>query len=466
MDIEALYSRLPILFQNAACSYYGWREKKIRLGNEFFSRYHWLLETESWSKSEIEDYQSEQIISLINHAYTTVPHYQRVMDEMGLKPTDVKTRKELQKLPIISKEDIVNNFESLFSKHSDHRKIIERHTSGTTGKALKFASSPASIAFQWAIWWRHRFRFGVEPFEWHVNFTGKLVVPSHQIAPPYWRYNIPMRQVLINMHHITAANMPSISVFLDNHKYRYYSGYPSILHALATQFLEADIEITNQPDVVFLGAEPVSDNQKFDIEKAFGTKVTDQYGLSEGCANASRCEHGNYHEDWEFCVLECVDGESLDGGRVRGKIVATGFSNYAFPFLRYDTGDVGVWAPESYKCPCGRNSRVIFSIDGRDEDYVITPEGTKIMRFDYIFKHSNNIREAQIVQSKLGEIVVKIVPREGYSSHDRDEIAKNVKEWISPTLKVVFEEVDEIKRTSTGKFRAVISQLPVKTESM
>jgi phenylacetate-CoA ligase len=293
----------------------------------------------------------------------------------------------------------------------------------------------------------------------HVNFTGKRVVPQSQVTPPYWRWNWPMRQALINMQQITPAKAPAIVDFLRRGDFVFYSGYPSILHALALLMEEQGLSFTEAPSCIFLGAENVQDFQKRDLERTFGGRVTDQYGLSEGCANASRCEHDNYHEDWEFSLLECVDPQPSPGGGICGRIVATGFANDAFPFIRYETGDYGVWMPDDYRCPCGRQSRVIKAIDGRVEDYVVTPEGLRVMRFDYLFKETEGVKEAQVVQSRLGEIVIKIVPRARYTNADAALIVQGVRDWISPTLDVNIELVDHIERSASGKFRPVCSNI-------
>jgi phenylacetate-CoA ligase len=139
-------------------------------------------------------------------------------------------------------------------------------------------------------------------------------------------------------------------------------------------------------------------------------------------------------------------------------VVCTGFSNDAFPLIRYEVGDNGTWE-ERKPCPCGRQSRVLLSIEGRKDDYVVTPEGTHIMRFDYVFKDALNVREAQVVQERPGEIKLKLVRRDAYSSEDETVIKREIQRCISPTLQVSFEYVSEIERESGGKFRAVVSSL-------
>jgi phenylacetate-CoA ligase len=198
--------------------------------------------------------------------------------------------------------------------------------------------------------------------------------------------------------------------------------------------------------------------QRRDIESATNAVLSDQYGFTEGAGNASQCEHFVYHEDFEYGVLECHEREELNSNETRGRVVATGFASPGFPLLRYDVGDSGVWASDHFRCLCGRSSRVLLSIDGRNDDYVITPEGRRIMRFDYLFKDTPSIREAQVVQETLGEIVIRVV-----LEHDRttelEVIRDLVKQWISPKLSVRFEVVTDLPKGENGKLKAVVSLL-------
>ena len=91
---------------------------------------------------------------------------------------------------------------------------------------------------------------------------------------------------------------------------------------------------------------------------------------------------------------------------------------------------------------------MIFDIDGRMEDFVITPEGNKIMRFDYLFKKSDGIKEAQIIQDQLGSFKIKYVPRKGFKNSELSEIKLLTKKMISPTIKVEFESVEAIEVSS------------------
>jgi phenylacetate-CoA ligase len=243
--------------------------------------------------------------------------------------------------------------------------------------------------------------------------------------------------------------------FLNSHRFEFYSGYPSIIHMLALQATQAGLTLQLRPRVVFTGAENMLDFQRRDIQKFTGAILTDQYGCSEGCGNASHCPEFVYHEDFEFGIMEGVE---IPGNAAKS-ILCTGFANDAFPLIRYEVGDTGVWQAHDNPCRCGRSSRVLLRIEGREDDYVITPEGTRIMRFDYVFKDALKVKEVQIVQNLPGEITVRLVRRPGYGTNDEVEIRCEIQRWISPRLAVRFEYVQEIEREQNGKFRAVLSRL-------
>jgi phenylacetate-CoA ligase len=355
---------------------------------------------------------------LFKEAYENVLYYRELMDRLKLKPSDMRTICDLPKLPILKKEDIRNNLDKFISKKANKRDLVHRHTSGTTGKSLHFYTNQETETLQWAIWWRHRNRFGMTNESWHVNFRGQLLTPAEQKKPPFWRWVAPMKQVVINMQHLNPSKICSIIDFLNQNYFEFYTAYPSFLHILCATASENGLRLTNPPRVIFMGAENTLDFQRRCIEEFTGALISDQYGFAEGCANASQCEKGLYHEDFELGVIECVDPESLSMGRYRGKIVATGLTCHEFPFIRYEVGDIGIWEDPTVKRPCGRHSKLMLGIEGREQDYVLTREGCRLKTIGYIFEDAQNCLETQIVQEELGKIKVFIVKRAAYSSKD------------------------------------------------
>lgn len=454
---QSIYDYSPIFLQNIAVSLYGLRMRKVRYGGSFQKTLTWLEDTQWWDEDRIVAYQKEQLQKLIRHAYHTVPYYRKVFEERKLVPADIQTIDDLIKIPLLTKDDIRNHIDDLISDVYRRVDMVEEHTSGTTGKSLHFFNPSSAVQFKWAVWWRHKKRFGVHFDAPHALFTGKIAVPLDQKKPPFWRENWAMRQTVFPMQHITPDKIKDIVARLNRGRFTYYTGYPSIIYVLAEMIDDQGYAITNPPEIIFTGAETLYEPHRQLISEIFQAPVTDQYGFTEGCGNASRCEHDLFHEDFEFGILECVDPVELSDTERTGRVVATGFSNYGMPFIRYDVGDTAIW--QDTKCDCGRESTVIKQIEGRVEDFVITPENRKISRFDYIFKDTGGIKEAQIVQKNRGSIIIRIIPREYYSQDTEGLLRKEIRARISSTIGVQFEYVDSIPREANGKFRAVISEL-------
>jgi phenylacetate-CoA ligase len=461
---EVIYPRLPVRLQNLACTAQGFSQRRLRYGGEFRRLLDWLEESEWWPAEELRAYQEEQLRRLVAHAYATTPYYRRVFDERRLRPDDIRTLDDLAKLPLLTKEDVRQHYREMVSSEADRRRLIFCHTSGTTGKSLHFYQEPRAIQFRWAVWWRHRRRFNVAFDAPYATFTGLAAVPLEQAAPPYWRENRAMHQTVFTMHHVVPSKVAAIVERLNRGGFVYYSGYPSILYVLAGLIEEAGREITAPPRVIFTGAENLYDYQREVIARVFKAPVTDEYGFSEGCGNAARCEHDLFHEDFEFGILESGDAERTAEGTRQGRIIATGFAGRAMPFIRYDVGDVGTW--QAGDCVCGRRSNVLSRVQGRVEDFVVTPEGRRILRFDYVFKDTQNVRDAQVVQRQTGGVCLRIVRRAGYSLADEEALRRAIRDSISARLAVEFEYVDEIEREANGKIRAVKSLIGQQTDQV
>ena len=386
--------------------------------------------------------------------------YRRIMTEQGLTPADIQDTADLTKLPILTKEAVREHFDDLRSRSTKVGKVREVYTSGSTGAPLRLLASGRGIAFKWAVWWRHREWHGVRRGDLHVNLMTKPLVSPLQDGPPYWRWNRLESQAIVPMQQITPAKTSAIVEFLTRTPVIFYSGYPSILHSLAVHAASLGISINRGPRVIFTGAEAVHDQQRVDLERLTGAEVAEMYGFNEGAGNASSCAEGNLHEDFEFGHLECIDPVTDDAtGRASGPILATGFSTGAFPLIRYDVGDVATWMPADYMCPCGRESRVVPSIDGRWEDYILTPDGHKARRLGEIFREMPSLKQFQMIQDNRERVTLRLVTRESYTADDEDRLRRRIELWIGSSLAVDFDYVDEIEPAPNGKFQRIVSSI-------
>lgn len=453
MDIESLYARLPWMIQNLATSVEGYRIQHSRYGGNF---QHLLEEAERRSflpPDEASHYRDRRIREFIEHCYATVPYYSRLFRRLGVSPADIRTLGDLQVLPVLTKKDVQENYAELRSTAVPVREQIISHTSGTTGGGLRFATTLAAIQQQWAIWWRYRKWHGIEPGTWCGYFGGRSIVPLSQEGPPFWRYNLPGRQMLFSAYHMNARNLPSYVEALRNRQLRWLHGYPSLLALLAGFILEKGMDIGTQIRWITIGAENLMPQQAELIERAFGVRPRQHYGMAEAAANISECDRGMLHVDEDFSAVEFLpnaDGESF-------KVVGTNFTNHATPLVRYDVQDCVTLSDKP--CPCGRPGRVIEKIDGRQEDYIILRNGARLGRMDHIFKDLINIREAQIRQRTPGEIIIRIVKGKGFAECDETLLLKETRKRVGNDTHIYLEYVNKIERSSNGKLRFVVSEI-------
>ncbi|EGA69204.1 Coenzyme F390 synthetase-like protein [Vibrio sinaloensis DSM 21326] len=455
--LDYIYKHSPVFIQNLMCSLYGWKESKSRFNENFVKKLKLFQESDFYKEDDIFDYKKTKLVNILQSAKNSnypFAHYLSCVDDDQIAQAPFQV---LESLPILTKHEL-----SGYCPEKTDRNAIVMKTSGTTGRAIKVLKDKEAISTQWAIWFRHRSRFNITLESVSVNFTGKPVVPASQKTPPFWRYNSHQKQYLISMQSVNKENIASIVSFLNSIKPSYYSGYPSIISEVCRLAIDSGLKLegSSRPKLVFCGAEKVLEHQNESIVAWTQALVTDQYGLTEGNCNFSKCEHGHYHEDFEFCHIELVDTHTSDTGLVTGRLIGTSFYNEVMPLIRYDTGDIATFAPSGFKCPCGRESRVIYSVDGRSDDYVILNDGRKIMRFDYLFKDTYEVFEAQVIQEELGSITVKAVKSTKFNKQTFEaKVRKSSSDYICKDLKVKFDYVNQIERTGSGKFKAVVNRL-------
>ena len=102
-------------------------------------------EMETLDRSEIEKIQLERLQETVKRVYEKVPPYRKKMEEAGVKPEDIKTLKDLAKLPFTTKADLRDNYPfGLFAVPK--KDLVRVHaSSGTTGVSGSTISGTASM---------------------------------------------------------------------------------------------------------------------------------------------------------------------------------------------------------------------------------------------------------------------------------------------------------------------------------
>jgi phenylacetate-CoA ligase len=260
---------------------------------------------------------------------------------------------------------------------------------------------------------------------------------------------------------MSAENLPLYFERLRKFRPKAIEGYPSTIYILAGYLLSRNQTFPLQS--VFTSSETLYPQQREAIERAFECKLFDFYGLAERVLFATECDkHTGHHINMDFGILEVLNarGEPAARGEM-GRMVGTGLHNYGMPLIRYETSDVTAIKPEP--CPCGRGFPLMEDVTTKAEDIVTTRDGRYVSSsiLTHPFKPMHNVAESQIIQEDREHIVIKIIKRAEYTDTDSRYLVEEMKKRVGSDMKIDIEFVDEIPRTKAGKFRWVISKVPL-----
>jgi phenylacetate-CoA ligase len=455
-----MYDHSPPPVQELVAGIYSRGRSQMKYGAKFYEYLTDLERTQWYNDDELQTLQDEKVRRLIWHAYRHVPYYQSLFDKLGIAPHQVGSRDDLVHLPYLEKDTVQKrsgDFRS--SLYRDSRSVEHFQSSGTTGKALDIYVSRDCLQMEKAFSWLHRSWGGIRPGDRLAAFVGFPVVPVRRKRPPFWVYDRVEDRMIFSLQHMSKVNLPAYSDQLTRFQPLFISGYPTAIYLMALYLCDAGMTSV-RPKAVFTASETLLPHQRPVIEQAFGCRLFDWYGAVELIANVVQCEHGSYHIKPEYGVVEILnpDGTPTIPGQI-GELVCTGLNNLAMPFIRYRVGDTAV--PKDGVCSCGRGGKLVERITGRTEDVVVTPDGRYLGRLDFVFKGLLNVEEAQLIQETHDHLRVRIVQRPGYTEQDTARILSNLEERLGTDIKVTLEPVERIPRTASGKFRYVISKVPL-----
>lgn len=452
--ITSIYDRSPVLVQHAMISAYGWKLARLRYGPTYEQYLSRLLESQHYSGAELAELQNKELRALVQHCYENVPYYSRLMRELRLTPADFRRTSDLAKLPVLDKETVRLQPELFHARNYLRAPCEIVSTSGTTGATLRIRVDAEGRRRNYAFFGRLKSWMGIIPGGRNAVFAGRTIVPMSAQVPPFWRYNLAAQTLLFSSYHLSDKNIPAYLGRLRDWSPELIDSYPSSISMLARHVLENG-GLAPEPKAVITSSETLLSDQRQAIATAFNTRVLDQYGAAEQACFIAQCEMGSYHVHPEFGVTEFLADSSRDSQSV-SQIVATGFTNWAMPLLRYQTGDAAVLG--TGECLCGRKFPVVEEILGRMDDLIITPDGRRVGRLDPVFKGLETIRRAQIIQESLERIRILIVPGKGFSVADQESFCHELQKRLGSDIEYVVEQVNEIPAGPGGKFRSVVSK--------
>ncbi len=326
----------------------------------------WNEEAECMQQDKKEQLQLRRLQEVVKRAYENVPHYKNRLDNVGIRPEDIKTLKDIQKLPFTTKEDLREAYPfGMFAV--PRRKIVELHTSsGTTGKPVVSGYTRGDLDLWAEVMARGLTMFGADEYDIIQNthgyglFTGGFGV--HYGAQKVGCTVIPISTGQTKRQIEIMQDFGS-SIVIFTPSYGLYLAEVAVEEGLETKSLNLK--------AIGFGAEMWTEEMRQEIQRRFHAPAYNIYGLTEiiGPGVALECpEQDGLHVMEDHFYPEIIDPqtqENLPEGE-RGEMVLTTLTREGMPIIRFRTKDLT--ALRQTKCSCGRTLIKMDRITGRTDD--------------------------------------------------------------------------------------------------
>jgi phenylacetate-CoA ligase len=425
-----------------------------------------LRKNEFLSAEKIKKIQFNKIKKLLNHAYRNTKFYKERFEAVGFSPQTVKDFVDLEKIPVLTKNDILKNREKMKTSNIDPSMIHESASGGTTGNLTPFYRDDASLVFKEAGIHRFESWAGWQPGEWMsiiwpatIDFENTKKFRSHiKNVLSYRKITLPFvtRDEKQIEDHIRQ---------MINKKVKIIRAFPTPLLEVARYVLDNKISGFSVKGIVTTGEILYAHQREF-IERAFNSPVFDSYRTREIGPIAQECEyHQGMHINMDQVYVEVVQPEvekkeKISNNGKYGRILITDLLNYGMPFIRYEIGDYA--AIKDTSCPCGRGLTMLEGLGGRIADILYTVHGqiiTPITLLPSLFERFKIRNQLQVIQDAFDHIIIRLsLPKLAEDIIDKQiEIARQI---FGQELKIDYEYVEEIPRKRSGKYPIIICTIP------
>ena len=426
-------------------------------------RTNFLISSINWDYKKIKNYQLKETKKLLINAYENVPFYRKNFKKINFDPFSFSNLKEIKKIPIINKEIILKNHSDFVAKNANLKSLNYMTTGGSTGNPLKIIMNPEIRSLAHA---NTHFYMKIAGFE--LNKEKSIRLHGNQIDERLINKNqfwyLENNRLIMSVYHISEKTCLSYMEAIDNFKPKYIHSYPSAIFLLTILVKKYGYKFPKSLKAIFCDSETLYPKQKKVIEEYCNVQVFNTYGHTEGAVMGVTFPNSNCIELIpQIGLTEIVDnsGNNLIKNGQQGKIVVTGFNNYVFPLIRYDTKDIGVIGSKNHS----NNIKYLTleKIVGRTQDYLISKQNEIVpaapLLFDYNFDWSG-VQQFQLCQKTPGSIIVKIV-KDINSKTTQKKILSRFNEILKNRFDIKVSIVKEIKKTKIGKFRYVHQSLKI-----
>jgi phenylacetate-CoA ligase len=386
------------------------------------------------------EYLNQKLRGVIQYAYKHSVAFKNKLDSVGLKPKDIQTIKDLEKIPITKKTE-------LMELQREHPPFGELEGVPINELRRIYVSpgpinEPGESEYNELGWVQGMYAGGFRSGDIVINTFSYHMVP------------FALQMVDNSLHRIGCVVIPTgignteqqVNI-LKTFKATGFCGTPSFLFNIAEKAEEMGFNLKEDLNlkVGFVAAEMLPESLRSQLEEKFGMIIRQGYGTADIRCLGYECMKKNGMHIPDDKIVEIIDpetGKQLGPGKT-GEIVATTF-NKVYPLIRFGTGDLSILTETP--CPCGRTSPRLIKILGRVD------QGTKVKG---LFIHPGQADEVASKHPEIEKYQVWVT-----RSEHKDEMTFRIelKEEISHPEKLK-EEIEKSIRDVT-KLRSDVQFLP------
>lgn len=422
-----------------------------------------LDQSQYYSPQRLRELQIKKLRQLILTAFESSPFWKKRFDSIGLERGDIDGLKSPEKIPVLTKRDIIEKRDQILIREGDGSRLIKNRSGGTTGSPLLCYLDSHKAAVRKAATIRHNlwsnFKIGDrQAIIWSApGDFGKGKSKKTRLRELFWG-----RHVLLDAANISQVTMADFADRWRKFKPEVILAYAGALDIFVDFLISHSIQIPGIRTII-TSAEVLTDRARVKIENYFGVKVFDRYGCREVSLIGSECDgHDGLHVNAENLWLEFEPIQKDKEGRQAARVLITDLENHVFPFIRYRLGDVVIIDDSEKPCPCGRTLPKIISVAGRISEYIRSGDGRYISGTGLtinLLSKAPGILKAQIVQKSLNNILLRIVKNDNFDDNSIRILKKEFGKLVGEKVSLEFEYPERIEREKSGKYRLVISEI-------
>ncbi len=418
-----------------------------------------------WPLEKVLGIQSRRVRSMVAHAYRNVPFYRDAMRNAGLRPEDFRTGEDLERLPLITKDDLASMPDRFRSRGGTVREGLKIQSSGTSGPPVNLTYDKAALFL--ALAHGHRARLTM------ATFVGRSIgYREAEIVRPN-SVNLQMRQ-FYDSHSWTPAGIDLCRVrlsadapfeeirgTLNEFRPAVVMGYGSYLGVLFRWLGREGLPL-HLPRLITYGGDRMPEADRAFIEQELKVPVWSMYQASEALRLAYQCElRQGFHISLDQVAIRVIDrhGNRVPPGEP-GEIIVSNLTNRATVLLNFRLGDIVTLGKAA--CSCGRTLPTIECIEGRDDDVIVRPDGSVShpLAFLYRIQAVPGVIQVQLIQEELRRFLLRVVcPSEADWAAALPQIKAASSHALGRDVDLRTERVDRIPVEPGGKVRAVVSRL-------